>query len=107
VREQDIVTIKRLTSELGDLLKEIKPTNPGEWWAFERITGAHKSLRSIDYAKIGQTPLDIDRPATKLGTCPECKGTGQIAEENQTGDVVQTPCPTCQGSGKAQIPLPV
>ncbi len=105
MKESQIVAIKQITADLGDLIIQIGPNNPGEWWAYERMVSAHKSLRGIDYAKIAQTPLEIDGAKTQLGECPECHGSGQVSELAEGGNSVMTACPVCKGTGKAQIPL--
>jgi len=46
-----------LSSELGKLITEVLPKNDGEWEALEKMTTAHKQLRSIDRTPLGQQPL--------------------------------------------------
>ena len=40
------------------------------------------------------------------GTCPQCGGKGQVTQTSGRMKF-NTPCPTCNGSGKAQNPCPV
>ena len=48
--------LDKIQRELGELLVEVQPDNDGEWEALEKMTMAHKQLRSID-----RTPLSQQR----------------------------------------------
>jgi len=54
---EQVNTLNKLTAELGLLVMEVQPTNDGEWEALEKMTTAHKQLRSIDRTPLGQKPL--------------------------------------------------
>lgn len=48
-----------LQRELGKLIMQAKPDNAGEWEALEKMTAAHKQLRSIDRTPLSQQRMDI------------------------------------------------
>ena len=48
-----------IQSALALLLVEAKPDNDGEWEALEKMTTAHKTLRSIDRTPLSQKRMDL------------------------------------------------
>ena len=55
-----IEKLNEIQSELGELVTEVKPDNDGEWEALEKMTTAHKTLRSIDRTPLSQQKMDLD-----------------------------------------------
>jgi hypothetical protein len=56
----DIELVNKLDSirdNLGHALVLIHPDNSAEWEIFEKVTQAHKILRSIDLSEIAQAKL--------------------------------------------------
>ncbi len=104
MEEQLIKHIKAIKVELGKILVEIDPGNDVEWDTHDKITAAHKQLRSIDYGKLGQ--LKLPEPEAPKVECPMCHGEREVNELNGE-TTVRTACPRCLGAGKipAQISL--
>ena len=48
-----------LQGELAQLLTEVQPENDSEWEALEKMTQAHKTLRSIDRTPLSQKRMDL------------------------------------------------
>lgn len=59
VEKQAVQQIAKLQSELGDLVVKVVPLNSDDWNALEKLTAAHKQLRSIDVAALGQEQLPL------------------------------------------------
>jgi hypothetical protein len=58
----DITWVERLDAiqnELAVLLTNVIPDNAGEWEALEKMTQAHKQLRSIDRTPLSQTKMKL------------------------------------------------
>lgn len=53
--------IEALRDGAGGLVNQIKAKTPEEWEALERLTAAHKTLRSIDTGQLRQTRLDLTK----------------------------------------------
>lgn len=51
--------LNRIQGELAELLTAVAPDNDGEWEALEKMTTAHKQLRSIDRTSLSQLRLDM------------------------------------------------
>lgn len=86
----------QIRNDLGQLVKAISPEVAAEWECLEKLTGAHKTLRSIDTTELlqmtmplmtvteNQAPVQDDIPAPpdftphayekgeKRGTCAVC-----------------------------------
>ena len=45
------------TKALGKLVTDVKPDRDADWEALEKMTTAHKQLRSIDTASLRQAKL--------------------------------------------------
>lgn len=54
-----IETLNKIQRELGELLTYVQPDNDGEWEALEKMTTAHKQLRSIDRTPLSQQKLAL------------------------------------------------
>ena len=54
-----IERLNKLQAELGELITTVVPDNDGEWEALEKMTTAHKQLRSIDRTPLGQQKLNL------------------------------------------------
>lgn len=52
--------IEALRDGTGGLLNQLKAETPAEWEAFEKLTTAHKTLRSIDTTELRQGTLNLD-----------------------------------------------
>lgn len=69
-----------LTSDLGDLIKNINPVTDKEWDAFNKLVDAHKNLMKVDTDSLRQLPLPLEpkaeTPTAPREDCPRCKGTG-------------------------------
>ena len=48
-----------IQDKLAKLLVYVTPGNRGEWEALEKMTAAHKQLRSIDRTPLSQVRLDL------------------------------------------------
>jgi len=48
MQEAQVKKIESIMKDLGDLIKSLEPQKPSEWDAQERLTAAHKQLRSIN-----------------------------------------------------------
>ncbi len=55
-----IEQLNHIQGELGELVTIVKPDNDGEWEALEKITTAHKTLRSIDRTPLSQQRMDLE-----------------------------------------------
>jgi hypothetical protein len=58
----DVTWIEKLDhiqNELAILLTNVIPDNEGEWEALEKMTAAHKQLRSIDRTPLSQTKMKL------------------------------------------------
>ena len=58
----DITWVERLDTiqnELAILLIHVVPDNVGGWEALEKMTAAHKQLRSIDRTPLSQTKMEL------------------------------------------------
>lgn len=51
--------LNRLQAELGEQITTEIPTNDGQWEALEKMTTAHKTLRSIDRTPLSQQKLPL------------------------------------------------
>ena len=56
-----IEKLNSIQTELADLITEVKPDNDGEWEALEKMTTAHKGLRSIDRTPLSQQKLPFEK----------------------------------------------
>jgi hypothetical protein len=52
MQSDQVKKIEELTKEMGKLVTEIEPRKPAEWDAMEKLTAAHKQLRSIEIADL-------------------------------------------------------
>ena len=50
--------IEKLNTTAGALLRAMEPRNAAEWEAMEKLTAAHKQLRTIDTGILRQLGLD-------------------------------------------------
>ncbi len=57
MKPEQVEALNKLTDGLGKLVTDVKPDNDGEWEALEKMTAAHKQLRSIDRTPLGQKKL--------------------------------------------------
>ncbi len=48
-----------IQTELALLITDTKPDNEGEWEALEKMTTAHKTLRSIDRTPLSQQKMEL------------------------------------------------
>lgn len=58
----ELELIKRLgevTGELSKLVIDFKPETDAEWEALEKMTTAHKQLRSIDKGSLRQAQMKV------------------------------------------------
>lgn len=51
--------LNKIQGELGELVITVHPDNDGEWEALEKMTTAHKTLRSIDRTPLSQQRMDL------------------------------------------------
>ncbi len=56
MNKETVKEIVDLTGKLAGLLKSIEPGTPYEWDTWEKLTAAHKQLRSIDVAELVEQP---------------------------------------------------
>ena len=54
-----IEKLNQLQADLGELIVTVNPDNDGEWEALEKMTTAHKQLRSIDRTPLSQQKLPL------------------------------------------------
>ena len=54
-----IEELNTVQAELEELITSAVPDNDGEWEALEKITTAHKTLRSIDRTVLSQPKLKL------------------------------------------------
>jgi hypothetical protein len=54
-----ITKLNKLQTDLGELITTVSPDNDGEWEALEKMTAAHKQLRSIDRTPLSQQKLPL------------------------------------------------
>ena len=54
-----IEELNKLQDTLGALITKVVPDNDGEWEALEKMTAAHKQLRSIDRTPLSQQKLPL------------------------------------------------
>jgi hypothetical protein len=54
-----IERLNQIQNELAQLLTNVLPDNEGEWEALEKMTAAHKQLRSIDRTPLSQTRMKL------------------------------------------------
>lgn len=56
--------IEELVKTTADLIVAVAPETSKEWQALEKLTAAHKQLRSIDTFELRQPKmkLDLDKP---------------------------------------------
>ena len=52
--------IEALRDGAGGLVNQVKAKTPEEWEALEKLTNAHKTLRSIDTGQLRQGSLNLD-----------------------------------------------
>ena len=52
--------LNAIQKELGELVTAVQPDNDGEWEALEKMTTAHKTLRSIDRIPLSQQKMDLE-----------------------------------------------
>lgn len=57
--EEQVKAIKELTSKAGNLVNELKAETEAEWEAVEKLTNAHKQLRSIETGKLLQRKMKM------------------------------------------------
>ena len=58
----ELTWVERLNliqTQLGELVTAVQPDNEGEWEALEKMTQAHKQLRSIDRTPLSQQRMDL------------------------------------------------
>lgn len=48
MKQQNITQIQDLTKSMAQMLVEMEPKTAAEWDAMEKLTAAHKQMRSID-----------------------------------------------------------
>lgn len=72
--------IQSITSDLGDVIREVNPSSQKEWDAFNQLVSANKALMKIDTGEFMQLPMIlVDRnvkEANPRKDCPRCKGAG-------------------------------
>lgn len=51
--------LEKVTGELGALVIDVKPKTDAEWEALEKMTIAHKQLRSIDKGSLRQAQMKV------------------------------------------------
>ena len=51
--------LDRVENGLAQLIVNVKPDNAGEWEALEKMTTAHKQLRSIDRTPLSQQKMAL------------------------------------------------
>ncbi len=51
--------LDEIQNKLAQLILNVQPDNAGEWEALEKMTAAHKQLRSIDRTPLSQKRMDI------------------------------------------------
>ena len=56
---EQINQIKLLREEIGKLVTKIEPDTSPEWECLEKLTAAHKQLRSIDTSCLGQQKMEF------------------------------------------------
>ena len=54
-----IEKLNSLQTELGKLITSVTPDNDGEWEALQKMTTAHKTLRSIDRTPLSQQKMEL------------------------------------------------
>lgn len=54
-----IEKLNKVQTELADLITAVHPDNDGEWEALEKMTTAHKQLRSIDRTPLSQQKFPL------------------------------------------------
>ena len=59
MNKEQITQISLLTQEVGNMVKKLEPETSPEWEALEKLTAAHKQLRSIDIQAISQQKMDL------------------------------------------------
>ncbi len=74
----------------------------------DTVTGSEREIKVYKRMKCPVCNGNGAEPGTKIETCSECKGQGQVTQARQTilGTFQQvTTCPKCRGEGKvAQVP---
>jgi hypothetical protein len=56
MKDETVKEIVDLTGQLAKMLVTIEPVTPADWEAMEKMTAAHKQLRSIDIAELAERP---------------------------------------------------
>lgn len=51
--------LEAIQKDLAELITSVSPDNEGEWEALEKMTTAHKQLRSIDRTPLSQTKMEL------------------------------------------------
>lgn len=57
--KEHVDQIKELTNKAGNLVNELKAETEAEWEAVEKLTNAHKQLRSIETGKLLQVKMKM------------------------------------------------
>ena len=107
---EEVAKLKYAKSQIEDVLIHLKPLNNDEWDLEVTLSNINKSLRKIEWSKLGQQPLpepvdDGSRqeslPLTTAApvpmvVCSTCLGEKTVV----VGDGDKGVCPTCGGAGK-------
>jgi len=107
---EEIAKIKYAKTTLEGALLNLKPLNDAEWDLENKLSNICKSLRTIEWAKLGQQPLpeltsdgshQEPLPLTTvisvpMVVCSTCMGEKTVI----AGDGEKGICPTCNGEGK-------
>lgn len=57
---QEVVELENIRDRAGKLLNMMEAETMGEWEAIEKLTSAHKQLRSIDTGLLRQGKLNLE-----------------------------------------------
>lgn len=55
MERETIKQIEMLTRQLGELVVSLEPQNSQEWNAHDKVTAAHKQMRSIDIMTLAES----------------------------------------------------
>jgi len=108
---EEVAKLKYAKSQIEDVLIHLKPLNNDEWDLEVTLSNINKSLRKIEWSKLGQQPLPeplddgsrqeslpLAAPTIQVPmvVCSTCLGEKTVV----VGDGDKGVCPSCHGEGR-------